>query len=840
MIVNKTCLRCRLLRFSNGMCNMGKSRKPKTTSQVRTPSKGRTRNAKKEHSVANSKKDAAAKESAIKDVAEEVAAAPADVKDVRPEVLDVGGSIKKNTAPPTPKPKANWSCYRATVKQHFLVVGYSDRSRCVALSRMKLWMKECNIDFYESTQADAARVIADTFVEGARHLSYRDEAKWMVRSTVNNFTSGVVGLVSNGPKLFGLPMALPLIPLAFVAERLVNDEHKYPYVFAEEYEDVCCEHVLKENVEIHASASYDRSVNPVCRPSTYSMTFTTAPSIWVPRNCDHNMEIAVTRRQLLPELSDAETRERFWKQATDAFLKVNPLSYEASESDVSLLDRWLSRYPLSIRPLMAKAWAGPNFDGVLISPRTKAQVKVEVLPGKEVHKMHPRLVSAKTEEYHASFGPEYLDFCKYNIKRLYPSVLASCEQRFIYTGGMNAIQIGEIVAHFEYLGWHVAEGDYSRYDGRNEVEALQAEHEVYRNSGLPLRTCKLIEQQVFTKGKSGNGFRFTVKGKFSSGVNNTSFGNTIRGWIIIAGFFASIGYTRYVVMQLGDDNVIFTEDDEWELDDLIAYALKLGHKLEGVAHGNDKRAYDTLSYCSQIFWDVGVHEGAIRRVMGPKPFRCLGKSFMARKRMHNDELQLHVKGIAEGYKHYDFVPVLNQVCARLRAKIKGSAKQYVDDNPHKVVLNSFVPDVDQDAVNAQFEYLYGMSPYDFDYLRDVPFEKMGRTWFLPGFDEGNMIDGMEGTSGNDFGMLASMMFLGTGSWLSDSKILHKIDTRVVTAKRWLAQQRSGVERRFKRMWRSPVGYRYKGPSLDREPVYDDDGFREILAELGNGFVSADY
>jgi hypothetical protein len=128
--------------------------------------------------------------------------------------------------------------------------------------------------------------------------------------------------------------------------------------------------------------------------------------------------------------------------------------------------------------------------------------------------------------------------------------------------------------------------------------------------------------------------------------------------------------------------------------------------------GAGQDAYDRLTFCSALFWDIGGS-----RVLGPKPFRQLAKTFVptnfTRKLRPSqvaevsDLLMAHAAGVALGFKHYKWVPVLGEVCQEILSR--WAPAKVSEDNPYRILLNKPV-EVDRASVLRHFENRYGLHP----------------------------------------------------------------------------------------------------------------------------------
>jgi len=402
-----------------------------------------------------------------------------------------------------------------------------------------------------------------------------------------------------------------------------------------------------------------------CKQKWMNVGFTIAKShLWVPRGCTHNMERALLTRQLLPPLSEHWLRSQLWLQAVESFIHrmtedyrsdqwfhYEPLSYHEAHAQYvrHLSGKRLARYMTGVASLER---------GERISPDTSGFVKKEWLLGKKDEKLDPRFISSKDVEYYAATALGYYDFQKQLCSSIWNAndLEGIITKHFLYPGGLDPIQLGTVISHFETLGWHVYEGDFSRYDGHTEIEALDAEFDLYARAGMPRRLLELLREQRHTKGvcKSGN-LSFTCTGKRASGVINTTMGNTLCGMVLLS--FCMEGNDWFII-QMGDDNLLFSKQ-MLNVDRIVDICKNAGHKLELVHRGDDQEAYDATEFCSSLFWDVGES-----RVLGPKPFRVLAKAFMPTEMLTSTKLMGHIRGVANGFKHYSFIPVLGWVCER--------------------------------------------------------------------------------------------------------------------------------------------------------------------------------
>lgn len=435
-----------------------------------------------------------------------------------------------------------------------------------------------------------------------------------------------------------------------------------------------------------------------CHEHSYLVGYTITPEyIWCSRSCVHNDLKALCTRQLLEPVSSVYTRSVTWRHNFESFKRLFPtpvFNFSPEESD--LLQEFLVRYPEARRRMVYMAIEGLEGKYGSVSAKTKAFPKVEWLVDNV--KKDSRCISGKTDEYLGLTGPTYYKFQKQLVRDHWNSVDSCLREKFIYPGALTSDQIGRIVTHYETLGWHFYEGDFSRYDGHTEEEALSAEFEWYP---FPKSYSEYLRMQLKTTGVTRNGIRFGHAGKRASGVINTTLGNTICGMMLFAGYFARWGIVDYVVIQLGDDNIVMTKE-LIKLDALIAHSTDSGHKLE-IKHVED---VDFLEFCSQRFWDVGEF-----RVLGPKPGRVLSKTFISTDpMMRADQLNDYVLQIAKGFQYYQFVPVLGYFCEQIMAKVHPYKKYKNKFHSYEPIMLREEMVVDQVLIAQQFLKIYGFSP----------------------------------------------------------------------------------------------------------------------------------
>lgn len=513
----------------------------------------------------------------------------------------------------------------------------------------------------------------------------------------------------------GAVFALALFPLFLLRVRKRFVHRKCEIV------DHCCHQTVE--LPESFSGSFYGSETVVCQPKTYNGFFTIAiDSVWVPRNCSHNLEVAIKCRQLLPAIGSHESRVLACEQAFKAFKPVLPLldTVDEYEAHVAYEKHLTGSKLISYKDYRRNM----NLYHSKSGNRSKVFVKVEVLMGKELRKRHPRLISGKEDYYLHCTGPMYYAYQKALVARLWPDDLEQLMNlSFVYPSSLSPKTLGLLVSQYEQMGWHAYEADFSRLDGHTEEEILMLELVLYETMGYPRQLLELLGQQLTTKGSSALGHGFTCRGKRASGVINTTMGNTLTCMALAAGALKQQGFLGgvkdAVIIQLGDDNVLFTHPDKpLDTTKYCGFMTNAGHKLEMIDRGVGQDGFDKLEFCSSLFWDIGEH-----RVLGPKVGRALAKSWMPSK--HIKDLSQHAYGVALGYQHYMWIPVLGYVCRRILASNRSVNKPVFDANPYKLRLTDPII-VDPDSVERHFIVRYSNYPSSFeDALSSHDFSRPG-------------------------------------------------------------------------------------------------------------------
>lgn len=605
-------------------------------------------------------------------------------------------------------------------RMHFAVLGYSSQALSAAYAKTSLWMSRIGITddkFTDDSVKTHLRQVWSVYYDRWSVNTWFERTKlavydwwcqhWRSVSLASTVALGFLVRVSSRKRPMVAALAAAPLMYWFWNMKKKNRVLQYP---CPQLVDYCTGTNTAVGVPLANGARVSPRPVTNCRTMAFKVGFTINPGmVWIPRLCGHNELNALLYRQLLPSIGQPDIRKELWDLGrVELSRDLPPQQYDTTLSDAEIFEYFAAKYPLNRRSALRSAYLDIN--GTFRFPEcdTKAFVKREWLVGKALNKRNPRLISGKTDDYLAETGPEYYLWMKHMCSKYWPDLETTLRQKFIYTGGMTGDQIGHIFNHFVQLNWHVVEGDYSRYDGHNEVEALEAEMDYYSTVLRP-ETVSALRRQLSTKGRTANGHTFSVPGKVASGVINTSFGNTIRGFMIVASWCALNDIKDFAVVQLGDDNLIFIKDLEgFKLPAFVEHCAAMGHKLEAV-HRPDP---DFAEYCSQRFWNIGS-----TYVLGPKPARVLAKTFITHDpTLIDSDMPEYCRQIAVGFKNYTWIPVLGRVIERWMEVAPTKSKrvdQFMRRNAaaqfHKIQLRETL-EIDNASVYSQFVKIYGFDP----------------------------------------------------------------------------------------------------------------------------------
>jgi len=514
--------------------------------------------------------------------------------------------------------------------------------------------------------------------------------------------------------------------------------------------------------------------------------FTTQDTgLWIPStHCWHNEALAILARQQVGvnEESTPETRHAIYDFGVDMALAIWPnISYVAPAQEV--MDAEYLEGKTRGQKLTFERGRTAMRAGSSVKYECSSFVKAEISGEKDPVKQHPRNICGNHPDgtYISEVGPEYGSMQHYAVKELFRGPNTLPERFFVYTSGLSGEEVGTLVSHMEQLNFWPIEVDLTRCDGHTSIEARQAECKWYRINGMSAECLAHLAEDHKIAGRSKLGFEFKAGPSEPSGRPDTSWGTSLRLIFIDLVFGA---WTNWREEQgivdvdpdaLRDDLLQFIEHARHPGNfDRVIQAFKV-NPTYGVRLGDDNvmgrlgqpqkevvemvyglaghvavvkvfkpTEYNKVTFCSSLFWDVGGG----RRVLDRFPFRTLSKTFMnSDPALRSQDMPGFVAGVARGFKHSYWVPVLGDVCRILADTTVASRvdKRAAAGAKYKYSTNT-VEDIDQDALEAHFLDFYGVDVSTFAYLKDVPWHQTGVIFNLPAFRDMLAIEGFTDSS----------------------------------------------------------------------------------------------
>lgn len=529
------------------------------------------------------------------------------------------------------------------------------------------------------------------------------------------------------------------------------------------------------------------TVNLKCEEELpYPVGFTIESNgLWIPRKCWHSEALMLLSRQLLgtnPQSTPASRKDVYshgqsllrelWGNQT-----YTPFDKESQE------EMYLNNKTTAQRKTFADGKTRLA-SGLPVQYRKKCFPKVEVMTFKELGKRHPRNISGNDPDgtYLASVGPDYYQYQKDMSEQLFSKDDSIYRTRLIYTGGMRGDKVGELATAMEDEGLNPAEVDLSRCDGHCSEEARDAEMTHYAEDDMSPETLAHLAEDKEGHGVTNCGIKFKDGPAEGSGRPDTSYGTSLRIffiWCTYLHFYywtelttedlseydddTKFAYFRILlngptpnpeidaarlaflngsdkIIQLGDDSVLGQKGQpSASLIDCVFRAA--GHEPKTKVH--DASSFDDVTFCSSRFWRVGGG----RRILGNMPFRTLHKTFISTDNaLRQKDMPGYIAGIARGYKHFLWLPVLGTVMQTIVTKADKESIETKTSrasvNPYKITMSNVDYEIDKGEVASHFFAVYNIDIETFNYVEDVAWLKPGTEWDLPFMRKGLQVDGL--------------------------------------------------------------------------------------------------
>lgn len=488
-------------------------------------------------------------------------------------------------------------------------------------------------------------------------------------------------------------------------------------------------------------------------------------SLFVPRACWHNIEHSLIRRQLLPIPQETPQMVKFWQKAKQLSNCHIVTGWQEKEQ---LFAAWLDDrpYPGSRKKQLSAAYSNfmeSHHKGSITKYFIKAFLKREKLLSNR-NKRIPRFISPAGDDYLVTIATHYEAWFNCWKRQNY------YETGYICSSGMTNAQIGMIATSFEVNGYFVISADVSKMDAHIRELILNVELSHYAKSGFHRFEYDQLCLQRHTSGVAGH-IKFEVEGTRCSGVSNTTGGNCVvmRAWWYAVLYYCHgrlVPFRDFCIVNVGDDSLLFLGPHLGNLfEKLRTVDLSFtGFKVDFKHYYPDQ--YNCLEYCSQYFWNYGTPSKP-RRVLGPKIFRTLAKTFTPIQDIKLVHYRSWLKEVATSFIHFRDLPVLGDFIVRLsKIQISHSEKvlpkslkqQIAREYEYKPSLQYVEPE-DCDVLAEQFVQLYGMGPQTFSFLRDIDFTvASGIVVQCEELEKGLSVDGVD-EKHND---CASIYFDSTG------------------------------------------------------------------------------
>lgn len=673
---------------------------------------------------------------------------PGDESEEAVEEVVEEKSIKKPKTPDTTDKVVDSSCslkhFRELVKNHYFTAGTGDKEFKAAKGKLAWWR-----------QSVKPPMLTHDTMEACRQIIIDERALYFDKETVSQKAAVIRNRLHDSLKDW------VATPLAFIPAEMSGVTYS-EYVTVT---DGCVGPLKYEPVEKPNKFTPAVEHKTVASKFSFGMTLF-ADLIWMPRtNSSYNAEDGMRMRQLLPVRSTHEARKHSYDAGVDALVADWGGVEIPDDTLENKRETFLNKYPQRRRQCIA-AWAEPLDKSGYYDNRSIADVKREWLFRKPVSKNNPRIITTHHESQLLLMGPEAYHEFKHRKRALFGDQ-EWVKRKHIIVGGMDAVKIGDIVTFNEARGYFAYESDGSRWDGRTEKEGLQAEIAAWRKMGMADNTADYLALNIDTKGRVRAGGKYSTEGKRDSGTINTSDGNGAEGHIIDAGVLNTFPFNEedgdevdgsdsdtasegeepepvveildegwmvgepheepidYMVVRNGDDMMAFTsrklttlEILKWE-----RHYTNCGHKAPVFF-----KEYDDLEFNGGMFPRIGSGQ----RVWAPYIAKMCAKLFMPKHRdMTKAEVEDHIYGVANGMKHYTFLPILGPILAAILTG--GRVAKTIERDEYKCSLREGL-EVDKEEVYDYYNARYGIDVGVYDFLRHLPFWLPYRAWNIPGLE----------------------------------------------------------------------------------------------------------
>lgn len=237
----------------------------------------------------------------------------------------------------------------------------------------------------------------------------------------------------------------------------------------------------------------------------------------------------------------------------------------------------------------------------------------------------------------------------------------------VVTKGMNPEEIAKLfilkAAHFRNPVFLSC--DHSKFDSTVREEHLRTEHRQYRRS-YPRdgRLHKLLKRQLFNKGFSTHGVKYTIRGTRMSGDYNTGLGNCMLNRMSLESL---LWHIKHEIMLDGDDSVVIVEADDLALIDMSHFG-RMGFQTTIEIN----RDMTQVVYCQKK-----IVLGNTCAVMVRDPIRALSNMCVSLANVQGNGLVNWLKGVCECEYYCNFNMPLYKEFANITGKIYRDSQYYM-------------------------------------------------------------------------------------------------------------------------------------------------------------------
>lgn len=262
-------------------------------------------------------------------------------------------------------------------------------------------------------------------------------------------------------------------------------------------------------------------------------------------NCVHNQYAALSMRHII-DRTYIKFDPDFYRDNSLVVLKYLWRRTKAELKGYSL-ERLVSYYSGGKKQVYERAMNDLYEGGLKMSAhKIRMFVKPDKIPACE--DKAPRAIQFRRPHFNLCLA----SYLKPLEKHLYKFEEKSC--RVFAKGRNNQERAADILKCYNSIkDCVIIEADHSKFDSCVRVEHLKSCHSFYMKFFKSKFLYKLLKKQLFNKGITSSGLKYSVKGTRMSGDFDTGLGNSLINYIVLKSLIG----TKGLVYLDGDDSLIF-------------------------------------------------------------------------------------------------------------------------------------------------------------------------------------------------------------------------------------------------------------------------------------------